>query len=381
MPEPMPLHIPRQVLLLTEESGLGGVQTTLHWLESGLAERGWQVTRLPVRRGRPSLWACWQAARRAQVLVASNNFRPAYLAVALAWLARRPSVVWVHGPLHEVLQQAGASRLKTGWLRAVYKRASHLVCASQTSCDSLVRVMAQARFDAGRAMQTRVSVIRNPAVLPGAVGVSTPMPATTSATEVIALGFVGRLSPEKQPLHLLPMLRLLPAAYQLHVVGDGELMGAMRSAGQDLLAQGRLHLHGQQTVTAQTYRAWRATVLCSRYEGYPMTALESLACGVPCVSTPIPAMQEMLATQAPLWLARDDSPAALAEAVQRCLAQAPADRQVAIDRLQGQHRLENFVQAWDELLTLLLHKAGQGPKKQALELDASPDEPPSGGRP
>jgi hypothetical protein len=92
-------------------------------------------------------------------------------------------------------------------------------------------------------------------------------------------------------------------------------------------------------------------------------------------------MQEMLATQAPLWLARDDSPAALAEAVQRCLAQAPADRQVAIDRLQGQHRLENFVQAWDELLTLLLHKAGQGPKKQALELDASPDEPPSGGRP
>jgi glycosyltransferase involved in cell wall biosynthesis len=104
------------------------------------------------------------------------------------------------------------------------------------------------------------------------------------------------------------------------------LQDAMRSAGQDLLAQGRLHLHGQQTATAQTYRAWRATVLCSRYEGYPMTALESLACGVPCVSTPIPAMQEMLGTQAPLWLAHDDSPAALAGAVQRCLAQAPADR-------------------------------------------------------
>jgi glycosyltransferase involved in cell wall biosynthesis len=172
----------------------------------------------------------------------------------------------------------------------------------------------------------------------------------------------------------------LPVAYQLHVVGDGELMGAMRSAGQDLLAQGRLHLHGQQTVSAQTYRAWRATVLCSRYEGYPMTALESLACGVPCVSTPIPAMQEMLGTQAPLWLAHDDSPAALAEAVQRCLAQAPTDRQAAIDRLQGQHRLATFVQAWDELLTQLLHKAGQGPKKQALKLDASRDEPPSGGR-
>jgi glycosyltransferase involved in cell wall biosynthesis len=373
---PMPMSSPRQVLLLTEESGVGGVQTTLHWLESGLAARGWHVTRLPVRRGRPSLWACWQAARRAQVLVASNNFRPAYAAVALAWLARRPSVVWVHGPLHEVLQQAGASRLKTAWLRTVYQRASQLVCASQTSCDSLVRVMAGARCAAPQ----NLSVIRNPAVLPGAGQGDAAMPATMPASEVMALGFVGRLSPEKQPLQLLPMLRLLPAACQLHVVGDGELMGAMRSAGQDLLAQGRLHLHGQQTVSAQTYRAWRATVLCSRYEGYPMTALESLACGVPCVSTPIPAMQEMLGTQAPLWLAHDESPAALAEAVQRCLAQAPAERQAAIDQLQQQHRLETFVQAWDELLTRLLHRAGQGPKKLSLKLEASRVEPPSGGR-
>jgi glycosyltransferase involved in cell wall biosynthesis len=112
-----------------------------------------------------------------------------------------------------------------------------------------------------------------------------------------------------------------------------------------------------------------------------MTALESLACGVPCVSTPIPAMQEMLGTQAPLWLARDESPAALSEAVQRCLAQAPADRQAAIDRLQGQHRLETFVRAWDELLTRLQHKVGQGQEKGTVKLDGSCDEPPTGGRP
>lgn len=383
----MSMHSPRHLLLLTEESGVGGVQTTLHWLESGLAARGWHVTRLPVRQGRPSLWACWQAARRAQVLVASNNFWPAYVAVALAGLARRPSVVWVHGPLQEVLQQAGTSRLKTAWLRMVYQMASQLVCASQTSCDSLVRAMKQARPDAGRAMPDRLRVIRNPAVLPGAGGGAAPMPTTMPASEVIALGFVGRLSPEKQPLQLLPMLRLLPAACQLHVVGDGELMGAMRSAGQDLLAQGRLHLHGQQTVSAQTYRAWRATVLCSRYEGYPMTALESLACGVPCVSTPIPAMQEMLGTQAPLWLAHDESPAALAQAVQRCLAQAPAERQAAIDQLQQQHRLEAFVQAWDQLLSGLLQRRGKGSKQGprqghgVVPTDASREDPPSGGRP
>ena len=157
----------------------------------------------------------------------------------------------------------------------------------------------------------------------------------------------------------------------------------MRSAGQDLLAQGRLHLHGQQTVTEQTYLAWRATLLCSRYEGYPMSALEAIACGVPCVSTPIAAMQEMLGTTAPLWLAHDESHAALAQAVQRCLAQAPADRQAAIDRLQEQHRLESFVQAWDQVLTRLLQRRGQGRNKghEALHKAASRDAPRTEGRP
>jgi glycosyltransferase involved in cell wall biosynthesis len=118
-----------------------------------------------------------------------------------------------------------------------------------------------------------------------------------------------------------------------------------------------------------------------------MTALESLACGVPCVSTPIPAMQEMLGTQAPLWLAHDESPAALAEAVQRCLAQAPAERQAAINLLQQQHRLETFVQAWDQVLTGLLQRRGkgssQGPRQGhgADETEALRDDSSSGGRP
>ena len=172
------------VLLLTEESGVGGVQTTLSLLNSALSARGWQVTRLSVRQGRPSLWACWQAARRAQVLVASNNFWPAYWAVALGWLSGRPSVVWVHGPLHEVLQQASASNRKTRWLQTVYRLASQVVCASQTSLDSFRRVMAegggqlrgqvgegrsQDRSDNSDALAwgQALSVIRNPAVMPG----------------------------------------------------------------------------------------------------------------------------------------------------------------------------------------------------------------------
>ena len=378
----------RQVLLLTEESGVGGVQTTLSLLTTALAARGWQVRRLSVRQGRPSLWVCWQAARQAQVLVASNTFWPAYWAVALGWLSGRPSVVWVHGPLHEVLRQAGASRPKTRWLQTVYRLASQVVCASQTSLNSFKRVMGQLghvrKPDAGDACgawdgDQAVCVIRNPAVLPGnhedppahdaapatshaptlvtecATARSQP-PNSGVSDPVIPLGFVGRLSPEKQPLQLIAMLQHLPAAYQLHVVGDGELMGAMQSAGQTLLAQGRLHLHGQHTVRAQTYRAWRATVLCSLYEGYPMTALESLACGVPCVSTPIPALQEMLGPHAPLWLAHNHSALALADAVQACLAQSPEALQAQLQAAVAAHGWEAFAQDWDRLLSRLVQR-------------------------
>ncbi|WP_158271643.1 glycosyltransferase [Limnohabitans sp. 2KL-1] len=366
----------RRVLLLTEETGVGGVQTTLSLLTSALAARGWQVARLSVRQGRPSLWACWRAARQAQVLLASNNFWPAYWAVALGWLSARPSVVWVHGPLSEVLQQAGAPPGKTRWLQTVYRLASQVVCASQTSEASFRRVMGPVcdgrdGRDApdGLGWGQAMCVIRNPAVMPGTVSVSDssvtsgspgnaahdtacqPIPQGVAPQDVIPLGFVGRLSPEKQPLQLIAMLQQLPARYQLHVVGDGELMGEMQSAGQALIAQGRLHLHGQQTVSVQTYRAWRATVLCSLYEGYPMTALESLACGVPCVSTPIPAMQEMLGPHAPGWLAQDASAQALADAVQAALAQAPEALQTALQATVAAHGFNHFSQAWDQLLS------------------------------
>ena len=387
----------RQVLLLTEESGVGGVQTTLSLLTTALLARGWQVTRLSVRQGRPSLWACWQAARQAQVLVASNNFWPAYWAVALGWLSGRPSVVWVHGPLHEVLQQAGASRRKTRWLQTVYRLASQVVCASQTSLNSFSRVMGQVghfrNHDAGDACgawdgSQAVCVIHNPAVVPGAAVANPPAPVTECATarsqpsqsgvsdQVIPLGFVGRLSPEKQPLQLIAMLQQLPEAYQLHVVGDGALMGAMQSAGQALIVQGRLHLHGQHTVSAQTYRAWRATVLCSLYEGYPMTALESLACGVPCVSTPIPALQEMLGPHAPQWLAHDHSALALADAVQACLAQSPEALQAALQATVAAHGFEAFAQDWDRLLSRLVQRGRRPGEGSDTSTNKSIDTPP-----
>jgi glycosyltransferase involved in cell wall biosynthesis len=92
------------------------------------------------------------------------------------------------------------------------------------------------------------------------------------------------------------------------------------------------------------------TLLTSKYEGCPMTALESMACGVPCVAMPIPAMRELFDLDAPYLLARGDTPVALAEAVMTTLSLPAHKVQDDIARIVARHSVENFVSGWQEVL-------------------------------
>jgi len=120
---------PRRVLLLTEEQGHGGVHTVLGQLREQLTRLGWTVDTVHVRHERPGFLRLLASARQAQVLVASNNFSPAYWAVLLGLLVQRPSVVWVHGPLAEVLHQQPVSRFKHQLMRWTCHMADLLVFA------------------------------------------------------------------------------------------------------------------------------------------------------------------------------------------------------------------------------------------------------------
>jgi len=128
------------------------------------------------------------------------------------------------------------------------------------------------------------------------------------------------LSAEKRPHLLLDTLRFLPDEAQLGIVGEGPMHRKMIHDGMDLMYQGRVHFLGKHPSGTSLYTLWQMTLLTSRYEGCPMTALESLACGVPCVSLPIPAMRELYDLDAAYLLARGDAPVALAEAVMTVLS-------------------------------------------------------------
>jgi len=347
---------PQRVLLLTEEQGHGGVNTLLGLLQRHLVQQGWMVQTVNVRHSRPGLAQLLGLARQSQVLIASNNFLPAYWAVALGKLVHRPSVVWVHGPLTEVLRQQPTSWLKRQLLRWTCQSADLLVLASRTSQRSLHQAMNASPLPVQ-------AVIHNPAPTLCAV-----LPLQPPVDGRVALGFVGRLSAEKRPHLLLQMLTHLPAHHHLTLVGDGPLRPALQAQAAALGLTGqngsppRVRFAGAQEVTTATYQGWQATVMCSAYEGYPLVALESLAAGIPCLGTPLPALQEMLGAQAASWLAPQDTPQALADTLQRVLQVPPAQRREQAWAIARQHSAEAFGQEWQAQLLRLTRQSAAGVK-------------------
>jgi glycosyltransferase involved in cell wall biosynthesis len=162
----------------------------------------------------------------------------------------------------------------------------------------------------------------------------------------LSIGYIGRLSQEKRPHLLLETLRALPDDAHLSVVGDGVLRPELEDAGKDLMANGRLKFLGRQVSNQNLYTPYQVTLLTSKYEGCPMTALESLACGVPCVALPIPAMRELFAQEAPYLLAHDETPQALAIAVLNLMRMPKEQVQKDIARITSKHSPPKFGLSW-----------------------------------
>ena len=355
----MSLNYPVRVLLLQDpvtSNNWGGVQTMTQTLQLALQEQGFEVTALPWQQTKFA--KLLYEARYSDILVASHNFGPTYCGVALKTLSRKPLVSWVHGPLLEVLQMSKASLWKRRWLKHVYRYVDRFVCVSQTTESSflgfLAGTCAQTNDNSNRGNSSTTSSGKTPrtVVIPNGL---TPLTGnaesfvsdvnTTSSTN-FSLGYIGRLSQEKRPHLLLKALRALPDDAHLCIVGDGVLRPELEDAGKDLMANGRLKFLGRQVSNQNLYTPYQVTLLTSKYEGCPMTALESLACGVPCVALPIPAMRELFGQDAPYLLAHDETPQALAIAVLNLMRLPKEQVQQDMARIVSNHSLMSFANSW-----------------------------------
>jgi glycosyltransferase involved in cell wall biosynthesis len=359
----MSLNHPVRVLLLQDpvtSNNWGGVQTMTQTLQLALREQGFEVTALPWQQTK--FVELLYEARHSDFLVASHNFGPTYCGVALKTLTHKPLVSWVHGPLLEVLQMSKASWWKRHWLKHVFRYVDRFVCVSQTTESSLLGFLSGARAQTkdnsnrGNSLNTSSGKTPRTVVIPNGL---TPLTGnaesfssngnTTSSTN-LSIGYIGRLSQEKRPHLLLETLRALPDDAHLCVVGDGVLRSGLEDAGKDLMANGRLKFLGRQVSSQNLYTPYQVTLLTSKYEGCPMTALESLACGVPCLALPIPAMRELFAQDAPYLLAHDETPQALAITVLNLMRLPREQVQQDMARIVSNHSLLLFAYSWQTVI-------------------------------
>jgi glycosyltransferase involved in cell wall biosynthesis len=147
------------------------------------------------------------------------------------------------------------------------------------------------------------------------------------------IGFVGRLTEQKDPVSALAVLDHVPAgrAVTLAIIGDGELMQAVKAGAA--AARHRVVLAGGVPARA-LLTAFDCLLCTSRYEGMPVSFLEALNCAVPIVTYDVGGAAELVASPATGFVTVHD-PAAAATAVEWIMRMRPAERAALAQRCRS----------------------------------------------
>lgn len=112
----------------------------------------------------------------------------------------------------------------------------------------------------------------------------------------IVISYIARLSAEKRPLMFIDIIKKLLEVddkYFFVIAGDGPLMGEVQEAVSSLDS---VKILGMISNTEEIYAFSDLTVNCSSLEGLALTSYESLAMGVPVVSTDVGGQTELISS-------------------------------------------------------------------------------------
>jgi glycosyltransferase involved in cell wall biosynthesis len=206
--------------------------------------------------------------------------------------------------------------------RAVYRLADHLTLPLTSAVICVAHAL-------GRDYPRRALVI------PNGIELEHFDPAAVAAADVRqrwglsagpVVGFVGRLTPQKDPLTFLRVVadirRHLPDVNAL-VVGDGPLRGAVEAEIARLELRPSCRLTGMQAEVAPLLGAMDVFVLSSVSEGFPFVVLEAMAMERPVVATEVNGVAEIIEPGISGVLVAPRAPDAIARAA-LALLRAPA---------------------------------------------------------
>jgi glycosyltransferase involved in cell wall biosynthesis len=115
--------------------------------------------------------------------------------------------------------------------------------------------------------------------------------------EAVVFGTIGRLAPTKGLSYLIEAFSVVKqqlASAQLVLLGDGPSREELEQCAARTPHREAIHFLGYQPNVAQLLRGMDVFVLSSVAEGMPRVILEAMVSGVPCVSTAVGGIPQML---------------------------------------------------------------------------------------
>ena len=109
--------------------------------------------------------------------------------------------------------------------------------------------------------------------------------------------FLGRMEDVKDPLRFINIVSQVQKSkrdLKVAMIGDGTLMDEVKAKINALDLGKNITIFGNLINPYKILLCSKILVITSRYEGTPMNALESIACNIPVVSTPVDGLLEII---------------------------------------------------------------------------------------
>lgn len=204
-------------------------------------------------------------------------------------------------------------------------------------------------------LQARAYIIPNMVLLPSIEKKSSEK--LLSDRSLIAMGRFVREKGFDLLLQAFAQLKDRYPEWTLTVLGDGKLFPEMESLRHQLGLSDRVHFPGSVTNIYEFLHQAELFVMSSRYEGFPNSLCEAMACGLPAISTDCPSgPREIIRDGIDGLLVPNEDVSALAAAMTRLMSNEVERKCLAARALEVTERfgLEKVMKMWEAVINTVV---------------------------
>jgi len=201
--------------------------------------------------------------------------------------------------------------------------------------------------------QSKMTVVNN------GIRVNERKPRVGSTEEKITIGFVGRLTKQKNPIVLIETALLLDKEkFQFVVMGDGEFMVQLKRKIEEYNLQAMFDLRGTVHNVYDELVKCNLYISTSLWESTPYSILEAMSVGVPVIATDIPGVNNIVKHRVNGFLVPPNDPVALVETIVGITNQGARSQLVEVteqayetiqDRYSEDHMFRSYIRLYQEL--------------------------------